>query len=138
VCEEGGEEEKRWRKVAIEAQLVGPSTIDNNDDKWLDLFLWPARTGQYSSQTPAMMISGNDKHCWYLGGEDWPMAATTILTGWMATTRTRWSTEQGDEDKELVNSMLSTGGIFFRWRERFMLISTYCTSYFIDLCTTRL
>jgi hypothetical protein len=83
VCEEGGEEEKRWRKVAIEVQHVGPSMIDNNDDRWLDLFLWPTRTGQYSSQTPAMMmISGNDKHCWYLGGEDWPMGSDDYLD-WM-------------------------------------------------------
>jgi hypothetical protein len=35
----GAGERERRRKGVVEAQLVGPLTIDDNDDKWLDLFL---------------------------------------------------------------------------------------------------
>jgi hypothetical protein len=36
---ETGRGRERRRKGVVEAQLVGPLTIENNDDKWLDLFL---------------------------------------------------------------------------------------------------
>jgi hypothetical protein len=31
--------ENRWNKVFIDVELASPSTIDNDDDWWLDLFI---------------------------------------------------------------------------------------------------
>jgi hypothetical protein len=40
ACDEDGEGEGREREGGrTQAQLVGPLTIDDNDDRWSDLFL---------------------------------------------------------------------------------------------------